>query len=64
MFGTESGLKHAVLLDRKMGGGFVSEARSRHPTCKESNDAASETRHPTKQERKMTAYLLSEEWPQ
>ena len=22
MFGTESGLKHAVLLDRKMGGGF------------------------------------------
>jgi hypothetical protein len=25
---------------------FVSEARSRHPTCKESNDAASEARHP------------------
>ena len=45
---TESGLKHEVLPDRKMGGGFVSEARSRHPTCKESNDAASETRHPTR----------------
>ena len=31
----ESGLKHEVLPDRKMGGGIVSEARSRHPTCKE-----------------------------
>jgi hypothetical protein len=28
------------------GGLSVSEARSRHPTCKESNDAASEPRHP------------------
>ena len=40
-----NGLEHGVLLDRRWGCG-VSEAMSRHPTCKESHNAASETRHP------------------
>ena len=43
--GAENGREHEVLLDRRCGV-FASEARSRHPTCKESHDAASETRCP------------------
>ena len=37
----ENGLEREALLDRK-GKSPKSEARSQHPTCKESNDAARE----------------------
>ena len=40
-----NGQEHGVLLDQRWGHG-VSKAMSRHPTYKESHDAASETRHP------------------
>ena len=54
--GIASGREHEVLLDRRFGL-CGSETRSRHPTSKESTDAASETRHP--QTRKIDSRLLT-----
>ena len=45
LMGIANGRRHVVLLDRKRGASG-SEASSRHPICKESTDAASETRYP------------------